>query len=96
MKTKTHAETCKEDFANNKILKELDTLKGNCSHNFESIQKQYNSMVFSLESEGVDLFQGIPGFQNVKTGLYNARNRVLGAPKLRFKSSKEVIIPQKF
>lgn len=96
VKTKIHIDTCKEDFSANKILKELDTLKSTCSHNFESIQKQYENMVFSLEDEGIDFLQAIPGFENVKTGLYNERNRVLGAPKLRFKSCKEVIIPEKF
>lgn len=77
-------------------MKELDNLKEKCSHNFDSIQKQYDNMVFSLEEAGLDFVREIPKFQNIKTGLYNERNKVLGAPRLRSNSSIEAVVPDKF
>ncbi|KAL0852145.1 hypothetical protein ABMA28_000382 [Loxostege sticticalis] len=84
VKIKTHKETCKQDLANNKILKELDNLKEKCSHNFDSIQTQYDNMVFSLEEAGLDFVREMPKFQNIKTGL------------LRSNSSIEAVVPDKF
>lgn len=94
VKFKTH--DCLQDHANNKVQKELDQLKQTTSCNLESIQKQYDNMVHKLENEGYEILEKIPDFQSVKTGLYNERNRVLGAKKTRFRSCLEVVVPEKY
>lgn len=82
--------------AQNKVLKELDKLKDRSGSNFDSIHKQYDEMVYNLETEGVHFMAQIPPFENKKTGLFNNRNKVLGVPKMRFSSSSDVLVPKKF
>lgn len=43
-----------------------------------------------------ELLAEVPKFNSVKTGLYNDRNKVLGATKLRFINPHDVIIPRKY
>lgn len=38
----------------------------------------------------------MPNIQSVKTGLYNERNKILGATKVRFENSGDVVIPTKY
>lgn len=95
-KTKTHDADCIPNQAQNKVLKELDKLKDKTGSNFDSVQKQYDEMVYNLETEGVHLMAEIPNFENKKTGLFNNRNKILGVPKMRFSSSVDVIVPKKF
>jgi hypothetical protein len=96
VKEKQHHSECKPNFVHNRILKELDNLKERTSTNFDSIQKQYESMVFNLENDGLHLVENMPTYEGVKTGLNNARNKVLGVKKTRFSAGSEVIIPKKF
>lgn len=91
-----HSAGCLPNTAENKILLELDRLKDKASCNFISIQKQYDDVVHCLENEGIHMVVDIPKFSGVKTGLFNARNRVLGTSKMRFSSASEVVIPEKY
>lgn len=50
--------------AQNKVLKELDKLKDRSGSNFDSIHKQYDEMVYNLETEGVHFMAQIPPFEN--------------------------------
>lgn len=91
-----HSSECKPNTAENKILLELDRLKEKTSCNFNSIQKEFDDMVDSLQNEGIHIYENIPSFSSVKTGLFKARNRVLGTSKMRFSSTSEVVIPEKY
>lgn len=42
----------------------------------KTLQKEYDGMVDSLENEGLHIYDNIPSFSSVKTGLFNAGNRV--------------------
>lgn len=55
-------------------------------------------MVCDMKDEGVALLHKVPSFKNIKTGLCNERNKVIGAPKLRYHPSEccEVVVPKTF
>lgn len=58
--------------------------------------KEYDTMVFKLENDGINLVRKIPKFASVKTGLYNERHKIIGAPKQRFSLLSEVKVPTKY
>lgn len=98
LKTNGHDNDCCKDENKNVFLEKMDKLKQVTSSNFEPIEKQYNNMVCEMKDDGFHLLYDIPSFKNIKTGLYNERNKIVGAPKLRYNYSEccEVVIPQKF
>lgn len=96
VKEKLHKENCQQDFGKNKVLKELHKSKEITSCSFESVKKEYDTMVFKLENDGINLVRKIPKFASVKTGLYNERHKIIGAPKQRFSLLSEVKVPTKY
>lgn len=93
---KIHDTTCKANIAKNMVLKQFDNLKHTSSCNFNSIQQQYDKTVKRLYDYGLQHLEEIPKFQSVKTGLYNERNKILGATKIRFQNPEDVTTPTKY
>ncbi|XP_060809619.1 uncharacterized protein LOC132903950 [Amyelois transitella] len=94
--TKEHDADCEADIGKNLILKKMDDLKQRSSCNFISIQKQYEDVVKGLKNDGFQFINKIPQFNNIKTGLYNERNKVLGVAKSRFNNCHDFIVPTKY
>lgn len=59
----------------------------------EPIPTLYQETLLSLHDKGLNLVTKLPDFKNIKTGLYNARNKSHGVKKTMFKTGAEVEIP---
>lgn len=95
-KENPHNILCVANTTKTEFLKNMDKLKDRVSTNFDSVKKQYEDMKSHMDDTGVTLLKDLPAFENVKSALYNGRNKVLGAPKLRCKLPSEVVVPGKF
>ncbi|KAL0902469.1 hypothetical protein ABMA27_000327 [Loxostege sticticalis] len=70
VKEKLHKENCQQDFGKNKVLKELHKSKEITSCSFESVKKEYDTMVFKLENDGINLVRKIPKFASIINGSF--------------------------
>lgn len=95
-KINEHDANCTASHAKNIVLKEFDQLKQISSCNFQSIQQQYDEVVKQINDSGIQLLEEVPKYSSVKTGLYNERNKILGAPKVRFVNPSDVVVPAKY
>ncbi|KAJ2937596.1 hypothetical protein O0L34_g19077 [Tuta absoluta] len=89
-----HADTCLPDGFKNKVKVVMDQIKKEVETNFDSVKKIFESRTAALKNQGYDA--EIPAYKDVKTGLFNHRNKALKVPKTKFKNPSDVIIPDKF
>lgn len=62
-----------------------------------TVPKEYNLAVAAYEDAGYHLTgSDFPKFQNIKSALYEHRNKVAGVKKIEHKNIKEVVVPPKF
>lgn len=96
IKENPHNASCVPNSSKINVMIKYNDLKTKVCSNTKPIQKQFEDMICQLQDDGVHLVTDLPKFNNMKSGLYNARNTNLSVTKLHFKLPTEVIIPQKF
>lgn len=96
VKEGVHDIDCLPNSAKYLVLKKMKDLKTKIVANVDPIQKQFEEVVCELEDDGVHLVADLPKFDNIKSGLYKARNKALGVSKLHFESPTKVEIPKKY
>lgn len=94
IKKKDHQ--CEMDTAKNILLKEKNALKRKAVDTDIPIPKIYKRAKIGMTEQGLNFVTEIPRFSNLKSGLYNARNKAVGTKKTVFKNLKEVEVPKKF
>lgn len=97
IKENPHSLYCLSNTAKCKIREKMLQLKQRVCDNYDPIQKQFEDVICQLKDDGVDLLDvELPKFENIKSGLYKARNRQLQVPSLHCKLAIDVKVPEKF
>lgn len=68
----------------------MDDLNKEVISSNEPIPTLYKSKVDEVLDKGLDMVVNIPNFHEIKTGLYNKRNRFHGVERLFAKTPKDV------
>ncbi|XP_022831335.1 uncharacterized protein LOC111359874 [Spodoptera litura] len=91
---KENPHSCDRSEITNVVKEALHNLKDRVkSLQGEPISTVYQETLLSLHERGLNLVTNLPEFKNIKTGLYNARNKSHGVKKTTFKNGAEVEIP---
>ncbi|XP_053618109.1 uncharacterized protein LOC128679717 [Plodia interpunctella] len=95
IKEKSHQ--CKPDEIKNVVDQKLHECREKVlSSNFSPIPNIYNNFMSEFENAGLDLLKKLPSFGNIKSSLYNARNKKAGVTKIQCNLPEEVIVPLQF
>lgn len=66
------------------------------SSSFSQIPNIYNNFKADFNDAGLNLIKKLPSFTQIKTALYDARNKQAGISKIQCKTVQEVEIPSQF
>lgn len=82
------------DFEKNLILMEKSKLRDEAEKGDLPIPRIYKNSICEMQDQGLNLVTSMFTFSNVKSGLYHARNKAVGAKKTVFRYFKEVEVPE--
>lgn len=89
--------SCQPSEINNAVKEALHNLKDRVkSGQCEPMPTLYQETLLSLHEQGLNLVTRLPDFKNIKTGLYNTRNKSHGVKKTTFKTGTEVEVPNAY
>ncbi|XP_061722098.1 uncharacterized protein LOC133528658 [Cydia pomonella] len=94
LKEVAHSSWCLKDVAKN----EIDIRLSNCKKEIAAspeipVPTIFENIVAGIEDDGLDLVGNIPQFQNIKSAMYNHRNKVAGTRKMFFNNLQELEVP---
>lgn len=94
---KESSHRCEPSEIKNVVKVALNNLKNKVkSVQCEPIPTLYQETLTSLHEQGLNLVTELPNFKNIKTGLYNTRNKTHGVSKTTFKTGAEVEVPKTY
>lgn len=96
-KTVSHSECCLRDIAKNEIDMRLNDCKRKViADPTLPIPKIYEETLDGIYNDGLDLIAATPNFRNVKTALYNSRNKEAGTSKMFYTDFEQVEVPSNY
>ncbi|XP_026730338.1 uncharacterized protein LOC113495674 [Trichoplusia ni] len=93
---KNNEHFCTQNKVTQFVQEVVDDIHQEAMSTLDPLPEVYKRKLNNLLDQGINLTQDIPEFKNVKTTLYNKRNKSLGVKRLFGKSPTDVQVPNSF